>query len=178
MTEFSFNEAKMTVNDSGVWLQIRLPFASRQEVRDFCDRLNKDKKYVATLKESKAKRSLDQNAYFWTLCNRLSETLKIPPKDIYKEYIKDIGGNYEITPIKAQAVKQWVEIWESKGIGFIAEDLGESKLKGYINIRNFYGSSTYDTAQMSRLLDLIIADCKENGIETLTPKEIALLGEN
>lgn len=177
MTEFSFNEAKMTVNDSGVWLQIRLPFASRQGVRDFCDHLNKDKKYVATLKENKAKRSLDQNAYFWTLCNRLSEALKIPPKDIYREYIKDIGGNYEITPIKADNVKNWVEIWEAQGLGFITEDMGDSKLKGYRNIRNYYGSSTYDKAQMGRLLDLIIADCDENGIVTLTPEEIAKLGE-
>ncbi|MEE0900480.1 MAG: hypothetical protein UIM25_06250, partial [Bacteroidales bacterium] len=62
-------------------------------------------------------------------------------------------------------------------IGFIADDMGESKIKGYHNIRNYYGSSTYDKAQMGRLLDLIIADCDENGIVTLTPEEIAKLGE-
>ncbi|MBQ1190785.1 MAG: hypothetical protein IIX43_00695 [Bacteroidales bacterium] len=55
--------------------------------------------------------------------------------------------------------------------------MGESKIKGYHNIRNYYGSSTYDKAQMGRLLDLIIADCDENGIVTLTPEEIAKLGE-
>ena len=136
-----------------------------------------ERNFPTAIVTDKAKRSLDQNGYFWTLCNQLSAVLKMPPKDIYKEYVKDVGGNYEITPIRADSVKHWVEIWEAQGIGFIAEDMGESKIKGYHNIRNYYGSSTYDKAQMSRLLDLIIADCDENGIVTLTPEEIAKLGE-
>lgn len=40
-----------------------------------------------------------------------------------------------------------------------------------------YGSSKYDTRQMSRLIDLIVTECKEQGINTLTPREIALLKE-
>ena len=99
--------------------------------------------------------------------------LKMKAEKKYRaELIKDIGGNHEVTPIKAEAVERWVKIWQGKGIGFIAEDLGESKIPGYHNIRNFYGSSTYDKAQMGRLLDMLIADCKENGIETLTPEDI------
>ena len=167
----------MGSNEQGVWLHIKLPFESRQKAREFITEMKDETKYVAVLKEQKAKRSLDQNGYFWVLCGQLSAVLKTPPKDIYKEYIKDIGGNYEITPIKAHAVKRWIEIWEAKGIGFITEDLGESKLEGFHNIRNYYGSSTYDKAQMARLLDLIIADCEENGIVTLTPEEIAKMGE-
>lgn len=176
-TEISFEKAQMSSNEHGVWLHIKLPFESRQAARDFVLNIKDESKYVAILKELKAKRSLDQNRYFWVLCGKLSEVLKMPPNDIYREYIKDIGGNYEVTPIKAEAVKRWKEIWEAKGIGFVAEDLGESKLKGYRNIRNYYGSSTYDKEQMGRLLDLIIADCDENGIVTLTPEEIAKLGE-
>lgn len=176
-TELTFEKATMSTNEHGVWICLRLPFDSRQKARDFV--LNqKEEKYTAVLKEQKAKRSLDQNGYFWVLCNKLSEVLKTPPKDIYREYIKDVGGNYEVTPIKAEAVKRWIEIWESKGDGFVAVDMGESKINGYHNIRNYYGSSTYDKAQMSRLLDLIIADCDENGIVTLTPEEIAKLDEN
>lgn len=121
------------------------------------------------------KRSLDQNGYFWQLCGKLSAKIGIPPKTIYKEYIKDIGGNYEVTPIKTGAVERWIEIWQSSGIGFISEDLGESKIKGYHNVCNYYGSSFYDTAQMTRLLNLVVADCKENSIETMTPEELARL---
>ncbi len=176
-TEFVFEKATMNSNDHGVYLCIKLPFEARQPARDFVTSLKEETKYTAVFKEQKTKRSLDQNGYFWVLCGQLSAVLKIPPKDLYREYIKDIGGNFEITPIKAEAVKRWIEIWEAKGIGFVAEDLGESKLLGYHNVQNYYGSSTYDKAQMGRLLDLIIADCDENGIVTLTPEEIAKLGE-
>lgn len=176
-TEFVFERVILSSSPEGMFLKIKLPIESREAARNFVNSYNRGAKHVCTLKEQKAKRSLDQNGYFWVLCNQLSAALKIPPKDLYREYIKDIGGNYEITPIKAEAVKRWMEIWEAKGIGFVAEDLGESKIKGYHNIRNYYGSSTYDKAQMGRLLDLIIADCDENGIVTLTPEEIAKLGE-
>lgn len=37
----------------------------------------------------------------------------------------------------------------------------------------YRGSSTYDTAEMSRLIEGIIEECKEQGIETATPEELA-----
>lgn len=172
-TEFVFEKAIFSSSPEGVFLKIKLPFESRDAARNFVDNYKRETKHVCILKEMKAKRTLDQNGYFWVLCGELSKALKTPPKDIYREYIKDIGGNYEVTPIKEERVKRWVEIWEAKGVGFVAEDLGESKFKGYHNIRNYYGSSTYDKEQMSRLLDLIIADCEDNGIVTLTPEEIS-----
>lgn len=39
----------------------------------------------------------------------------------------------------------------------------------------YYGSSTYDTAQMSRLINIIVEECKAQGIETRTPDEISKL---
>jgi hypothetical protein len=38
----------------------------------------------------------------------------------------------------------------------------------------YYGSSSYDTAEMSRLIDLVVQDCKALDIETDTPEQIAL----
>lgn len=52
--------------------------------------------------------------------------------------------------------------------------MGECKrTPGYNNIKCYYGSSVYDKEQMTRLIDQLIADCKENGIETRTPTELA-----
>lgn len=178
MNELRIENAKMVVNDSGVWLALRLPFDSRQPARDFCTNWKDEKSYSVVLKEQRTHRTLDQNAYYWTLCGQLSAVLRVPPNEIYREHIRDIGGNYEITPIKEGAVQKWVEIWEGKGLGFIAEDLGESKkIPGYHNIRNYYGSSTYDKRQMGRLLDLMIEDCKLQNIETLTPEQLAIMRE-
>lgn len=176
-TEFSFEKAVMTTNEHGVWLCIKLPIACRQAVRDFVLNIKEGAKYIAELRQSKAKRSLDQNGYYWVLCGQLSAVLRMPPEALYREHIKDVGGNYEIVPIKTERVKRWIETWEGKGLGFVAEDIGESKFPGYTNVRSYYGSSTYTTEEMGRLLDLIIADCEENGIVTLTPEEIAKLGK-
>lgn len=57
-------------------------------------------------------------------------------------------------------------------------DMGKSKIPGYRNLRAYYGSSTYDTRQMSALIDHIVQDCKQLGIETLTPDKLAaMMGE-
>ena len=47
--------------------------------------------------------------------------------------------------------------------------------EGYVNIKFFWGSSNYNTADMSRLIDGIISDCHELDIETMTPSEISRL---
>ena len=177
-TEFVFEKAILLSNPEGMFLKIKLPLESREAARDFVQTYKRNTKYVCTLKERKEKRSLDQNGYYWVLCNQLSAVLHLSPTEIYRKHIRDIGGNYEVTPIKAEAVKRWVQNWERQGIGFVAEDMGESKIKGYRNVRNYYGSSTYDTAQMSRLLDLMVADCEENGIVTLSEEEIERLDNN
>ena len=77
--------------------------------------------------------------------------------------------------IREDRAGRWREIWQAKGLGWICEDLGKSKLPGYVNIASYYGSSVYDTAQMSRLIDYIIEECKEQEIETLPPDELSLL---
>jgi hypothetical protein len=135
--------------------------------------LDENKDYVLTVANDK--RSNDANSYYWTLIGKLAEKIGIPPKDIYRTHIKDVGGNYEVVPIRDDAVETWIKNWQGKGIGWVSESIGQSKLRGYTNVICFYGSSTYDTRQMSRLIDLCIQDCKAQGIETMTPNQLAAL---
>lgn len=127
-------------------------------------------------------RSLDANAYFWVLCGKLAAKTRQKKSDIYRQLVKEIGDNFEIVPIRNDAVETWCENWQAKGEGWQCDALGESKLKGYTNICCYYGSSTYNTEQMSVLIDSVVFDCKEQGIETMTPDRIAELkarwGEN
>lgn len=122
-------------------------------------------------KKHREKRSLDANAYCWVLLGKLSEKIGLLSQEIYKMEIKDIGV-YEVLPIKNEAVEKFVQAWQKNGIGWICEIIGESKLKGYTNIKAYYGSSTYNTKQMSRLIDSIVEDCKLQGIPTDTPEQI------
>ena len=111
------------------------------------------------------------------MIGKLSAKLHITPTEVYIEAIRAIGGNYYVTPIKNEAVLHYKRIWEAHGLGWICEEMGDSKLDGYTNVISYYGSSEYDTQQMSRLIDLIVMECKEQGIETMTPRELALLKE-
>ena len=127
----------------------------------------------AKIVPKRRKRSLDANAYCWVLLDRLSEVTGIPPKELYRGLIPDVGGNCFVQPIRKDAVERWVEIWQSNGDGWVCEIMGDSKIEGYVNVRSYYGSSQYDTAQMSRLIDLIVQECRQQGIETATPQELA-----
>lgn len=170
----TFDKARWNEDGDGFWLSIRTP--NRRDAIGFIESL-KDKKYAAELKEQRKKRSLDANAYCWVLIGKLAAVLRTSPDDVYRRAIRDVGGNYEIFPIKNEAVGRWKEIWEGKGIGWPCEVLGPSKLDGYTNTMNFYGSSVYDTAQMARLIDAIVGECKVQGVETMTPMELEHLKE-
>ena len=133
-----------------------------------------EKVYELTIKEKKKKRSLDANAYCWVLLGQLSKALRIPPESLYKEFIRK-SSNYTVMTLKTQAAAKFSEKWQSNGIGWFIVDLGESRIQGFSHIRAYHGSSSYDTKEMSLLLDEIVEACKENNIETATGAELGLL---
>jgi hypothetical protein len=136
-----------------------------------------NKRYRADLKDHREKRSNDANSYLWVHCGKLANAVGLPKEEIYRTLIIEIGDNYEELPIKNDAVYKWISNWQSKGVGWVCDILGESKLDGYTNVITYYGSSTYDTKQMSALINLIVQECKEQGIDTMTPQELSLLLE-
>ncbi len=144
------------------------------EVSAYINSLDDNKEYKLEIKEHKQKRSLNSNGYAWALLDKLAEKLNMAKTDIYRAYIKEIGGNNYLVCCINEAVDDLCRDWASKGLGWIAE-CEDSKLEGCTNVRLYYGSSQYDTAQMSRLINLIVEDCKTYGIETLTPEEIERL---
>lgn len=147
-------------------------------ILEFVANLDEESDFELSIGKVKADRSNDANRYFWQLVGQLSAKINISPEDIYRTYIKDIGGNYEVLPIRDDAVETWIKNWRGRGIGWQCEIIGESKLRGYTNVICYYGSSCYTSSQFSRLINLCIDDCKEQGIETMTPAEMARLMEN
>ena len=133
-----------------------------------------DKPLTVTIKEFREKRSLSQNAYFWKLVGEIAVKLDRSKEAIYKEYIKDYG-KFEPLPIRNDAVKAFMTNWGKNGLGWFCEDMGESKLDGYTKVFAYYGSSTYNTKEMKRLIDAVVEDCKELGISTMSVSDIMLL---
>lgn len=135
-----------------------------------------DKPLVLTIKEYRPKRSLDANAYFWTLCDKVAEKLNTTKEEIYKEKIKECGV-FEIVPLRNDAVERYTAMWGKNGLGWFCEVLGASKLQGYTNVITYFGSSTYNSKEMSRITDSLLEDCKELGIQTITPAELQKMYE-
>ena len=138
------------------------------------EELHGDEKISVRFSKHRRKRSLDSNAYAWVLMDRLSEKLGITKEQIYRQYIKEIGGVSETICIKTDGVQKLCEAWHKNGLGWLTATF-PSDTKGYTNVLLYYGSSTYDTRQMSRLTDMIVNDCKEQGIETADPEELRAL---
>ena len=172
MRELNIVEASWSMDASGSWLKLRpeLPGQAQMVAGEF----DPQKKYTVTIKEFRKKRSLDANAYAWVLMNKLADKLYMGVRDLYRHYIPDIPENSQVVCVPTEAVEKLQSGWEHNGIGWCSDTL-KSKLPGCTNVVLYYGSSTFDQKQMGVLLDLIIEDCKQVGVEYLTPEELERL---
>jgi hypothetical protein len=136
------------------------------------DEMRSVEKLSIEVKPFRARRSLDANAYFFVLADKLAAKLNISKEEVYRNAIKHIGGVSEIVCVKSEAVERLCEGWSANGLGW-QTDTFPSKIDGCTNVILYYGSSTYDSRQMSQLISNIVQDCEALGIETKTPQEIA-----
>ena len=127
-----------------------------------------------TIKKYRRRRGLDANAYAWVLIGLIAGKMGIDREKVYKDAIRAIGGTSSIVCVPDKAVKDLCEAWNAKGIGWQTETM-PSKLKGCTNVVLYYGSSVYDTKQMSLLIDHLVQDAKAIGIETLTPHDLEIM---
>lgn len=162
---------RWSLDGDGDWLGIQT-----SDARKVAAGVKDGKAYEIDIKEYREKRSLDSNAYCWTLIDRLAEKLALPKTEIYRSYIKEIGGNSETVCVREKAAEKLRNGWEHNGLGW-QTDTTPSKIPGRVNVVLYYGSSTYDVAQMGRLIDMVVQDCKAQGIETLPPEKLAAMSE-
>ena len=163
----------MPGKDGSTWITLKVEDAAL--ARKFAAQ-NADKPLRVKITRWKEKRSLSANAYAWTLLGRLSEKLGLPPEEIYWSIIPDVGGNYTTATFRVEDVKDIREMWCKGHIGRRVDVIGVSS-PGLVDVLLYKGSSDYDTAQMARLIDLIIQECREQGIEYLPPDKLAAMLE-
>lgn len=154
-----------------------LTVATREDVRELYDTL-KDADLDISVKKHRKKRSLDANAYCWQLLDKLASKIGSTKDELYKLYIKRVGIFKDFTLTEDEA-STFCAAWGMLGSsGWPTERIDFAPDGERIVIRAYYGSSTYNTRQMTRLIDEIVQDCKEQGIETLTARELSLLEES
>lgn len=120
------------------------------------------------LKRYKKKRSLDANAYQWVLCTKMAEKLGTSKEEVqdlmiqrYSDFDKDEDGYITITMLDRIPVSKLGGHWKLIG--------QNGKFNSYMRL---VGSSEMDSAQMARLLEGVVSEAKELGIETETPEEL------
>lgn len=160
---------------------LTLAINEKQSVMNCVDELNKEEKLSIKISKYRAKRSLNANSYFWHLCGELAKRLsdegvKHTKEDIYRKAIKEIGVYKDWENLTPKDAKTLRHAWEMLGTGWITEQVDYMPDGDKVTVRTYYGSSQYNTKQMSRLIKNIVQDCEAvGGIEVKTPNEIANL---
>lgn len=177
MLEVKFSDPAILMADDGLRLTLRIAQADTWKARQFVLGSKKDKTYVAELKEFRAKRSLDANAYCWVLMENLAKAIGSTKEELYLRYVKECGP-YKDFALEEDEAKTFRVAWQKLGTGWPTEQVDYTPDGERVIVRAYYGSSTYNTKQMSRLIDSIVEDCRNVGVETLTPDKLALLKED
>ena len=173
MIEFKSKKPRLAISFNNP-NEIEITFITNRHQAPEFEALKDDKELTIQVKEFTKKRSMSQNSYMWVLLDKLAEKVNHSKEQIYRVYVKDYGV-FQVLPIKNEAVESFQKKWAKNGLGWITEIMGESKITDYTNIIAYFGSSTYPTKEMSRLLDAIVRDCEDLGINTMPLDEILML---
>lgn len=154
-------------------LFLSFPIEGRDELRE-AQRLvaefrKTDKPLELSIKQARKRRSLDANGFMWLLCQALAECLQTSKDAVYRDFVRDYGHFYT-TYCATEDVPGVVGAWRKNGIGWIAE--ASDNFDGTSTVLLYPGSSTYDTKQMSRLIDAMCRECDDLGLTVQLPEEI------
>lgn len=134
--------------------------------------------------EHKEKRSLSQNAYYWALLGKTARKLKMTTTELHNRMLRDcsdliaecFGGKkaFLLLPDTDETEKkalqsETVHIKPTAQTKVLADGL---TYRTYVLLK---GSHDMTTDEMSALLDHLIEEAKEQGIETLTPRELEVM---
>lgn len=123
------------------------------------------------LKQFRERRSLNSNNYAWELITKIADVLRSSKEEVYLQMLKRYG--------KSQMISVLSEIDVNKFLKYF-EEAGESTLNGKLfkHYKVYTGSSEMDSKEMSILIDGIVSEAKELGIETMPPNELKSLKES
>lgn len=182
MHSAAFTQADWAVDSQGFWA--RFLVSDPVKTKEIVEALqNSDKPHEIEIREIKKKRSLNANNYSWALTDKLSDKLivcgvKLSKEQMHAEMIFRYG-QVALDDNGEQVVYSTAQ--EAKLPEFFpyAKAIRESELNGktFTHYRIYRGSHTYNTKEMSIFISGIVEECKEQGIETMTPAELALLKE-
>ena len=139
----------------------------------------KDDDLDVEIKKHREKRSLTANSYLWVLCRELAKTMESSTSmfDVYKIKLREYSSWWDEIIVSDKIFNYLKKQEDEEHAEFRVVD--ELERKGNkVRARVYLGSSKFDSKEMSRVIDGLVQDCKEQGIDTMPPDELErLIGE-
>lgn len=152
-----------------------ITFQSNEDISQGYENLKSVELLDVTADKHKKKRSLDANAYFHVLVGKIADAMRIS-KPRCKNILIGRYGQIEYLDDGVPAViKTNVDVdqmLEQETLHVVPCGVDRQGGKDINYFRIYRGSHTYDTREMSILIDGTVQEAKEQGIETMTPEEI------
>lgn len=126
-----------------------------------------------TIEDYRKHRSASANAYFWRLSDLIADAIDSTKEEVYKEALRAVGV-YQDLRMPEKSARRFESAWTKNGLGWFVDFISEYP-GGVVEARAYYGSSTYNSAEMARLIDWAIDEAESLGIDTITPAQKALL---
>lgn len=125
----------------------------------------KDKDISLDIQEYSEKRSNDANRYAWKLITMIANVLRDSKENVYLLMLKRYGQSEMVSVLSDIDVRGYFKYYEE-----VAQVMLQGKR--FTHYKVYKGSSEYNTKEMSILIDGIVSEAKELGIETLTPEDL------
>ena len=170
------NEIRLTFSDTDQpLLYLPLNMGRREAVlavEPLKDVIAKGKRLAVEVKQHRAKRSLDANALLWVMLSEMAAILNTTKDELYLEVLSRYGIFTHII-VKPEVADRVAQEWRT------VRNLGEVTVNGKtgIQMQCYFGSSTYNSKEFSVLLNGVISEAQEIGIETRPQAEIDSLLE-
>lgn len=152
----------------------------KSTLQNMYEELKTAEKLTINVGKFRNKRSLDANAYYWSLLGKLSKALRISNPFCHNLMLRRYGvleefdgkAVYWVIPDTDDASKKAdeAETYHIKPTSGVREGKDGLMYRTYLLLK---GSHEYNRAQFSRLVNGLVDECKHMGIETATPEEIA-----
>lgn len=141
------------------------------------DNADKNALYDLELHQEKKHRSLDSNSYFHVLVGKLAQAQKPPiSKARCKNMLIADYGQEEYIDGQIVVLKSNLPPEKMCNVEYLHTScvrISEENGKEVYFYKVYRGTHTYDSKEMAKLIDGTIQECKNVGIETATPDELA-----
>lgn len=152
-------------NYSGEY-EVCLTLPKQTNVEPLNELFKQSKVMLAKITHKRNKRSLDANAALWKLLSMMADKLHTTKDELYIQML-DRYGVFTFVVVKPKVVDRVKLEWRT------VREIGEVTINGQtgIQLQCFFGSHSYDSKEFSVLLEGVIQEAKEIGIDFISKEE-------